>query len=223
MNAKALPVAGRCSVPNITTPSQMQSPAGYYDGSDQCLLTTAAMGGAVPCSISTRKRGAAVQIMERKRDFKGLGVSAASALSVVVIVGWVLSAESFALQSSTDFCQPSPVAKAQSGPKVRIGVSQRVAPPGGVVKIRVENGSARDLGYGRGRVLQRFDGGRWVSLPSTPVLDLLIVVRAEMTSRCELVRVPRTAQAGKYRVRKVLMSVSEAHKQIPTFGYFSVH
>lgn len=163
-----------------------------------------------------------MQIKERPRSISRLGVAAA-AFSIVVVVGWVLSAESFALRASTDFCQPSPVADAQSGPKVRVGVSQRVARPGGAVKIRVENGSARDLGYGHARVLQRFDDGRWVSLPSKPVLDLLIVVRAGMTSRCESVRVPRTAQTGKYRVRKMISSVSEAHKQIPAFGYFRVH
>jgi hypothetical protein len=102
-------------------------------------------------------------------------------------------------------------------------VSQRMDRPGGVIKIRVENGSVGDLAYGLARVLQRFDGGRWVSLPSTPVLQPLIVVRAGMTSRCESVRIPGTAQPGKYRVRKALMSVSEAHKQISAFGYFRVH
>lgn len=163
-----------------------------------------------------------MQIKERKKAFSGLGVGAA-AFSIVVLVGWVLSAESFALRASTEFCRPSPVAGVQGGPKVRLGVSQRIIQSGGVIKIRVENGSARDLGYGRGRVLQRFDDGRWVSLPSNPVLQPLNVVRAGMTSRCESVRVPRMAQAGKYRVRKALTSISETHKQIPAFGYFRVH
>lgn len=163
-----------------------------------------------------------MQIKERPKSIRRLG-AAAAAFSIIVVVSWVLGAESFALRASTDFCHPSPVAEAQSGPKVRLGVSQQVVRPGGVVKIRVENGSAGDLGYGRARVLQRFDGGRWVSLPSTPVLQPLIVVRAGMTSRCESVRVPGTAQTGKYRVRKMISSVSEAHKQIPAFGYFRVH
>jgi hypothetical protein len=160
--------------------------------------------------------------MDRPKNISRLGAGAA-AFCIVVVVGWVLSAESFALRASTGFCQPSPVAEAQSGPKVRIGVSQRVAAPGDVFKIRVENGSARDLGYGRRRILQRFDDGRWVSLPSHPVLDPLFVVRAGMTSRCESIRVPRTAQVGRYRVRKLLASVSEARKQIPAFGYLKVH
>lgn len=163
-----------------------------------------------------------MQIKRRSKNLSRLGAVAA-AFSIVVVLSWVLSAESFALRASTDFCQPSPVAEVQNGPKVRIGVSQRVARPGDDVKIRVENGSARDLGYGHARLVQRFDRGRWVSLPSKPVLDLLIVVRSGMTSRCESVHVPGTAQTGKYRVRKMISSVSEAHKQIPAFGYFRVH
>lgn len=168
-------------------------------------------------------RGATVQIKgQRPKNISRLG-AAVAALSLVVVVSWVLSAESFALRAPTKFCRPSPVAEIQSVPKVRLGVSQRVVQPGGVVKIRVENGSARDLGYGRRRVLQRFDDGRWVSLPSHPVLDPLFVVRAGMTSRCESVRVPGTAQTGKYRVRKMISSVSKAREQIPAFGYFRVH
>jgi hypothetical protein len=158
-----------------------------------------------------------------KRRWKNISRLGAAAAAFSIVVSWVLSAESVALRSSTEFCQPSPVTEVQGGPKVRLGVSQRMVRPGGVIRIRVENGSAGDLAYGRARVLQRFDGGRWVSLPSHPVLDSLFVVRAGMTSRCESVRVPGMAQAGRYRARKKISSVSEAHKQIPAFGYFRVH
>lgn len=159
-----------------------------------------------------------------RRTIHQLAVAGAAGLSIVALVsaGWSSTPDAVAHRASSAFCGPSAVETGWSGPLVRLGVLQRVIRPGRVLRTRIENGSARDLGYGRERVLQRFDDGRWVSSPSRPVFQPLSVVRAGMTSPCQSLRVPRAAQAGRYRVRQMLTPPSKSAKQIRAFGYFRV-
>lgn len=106
---------------------------------------------------------------------------------------------------------------------VKLDLSRHAVRPGGTIKSRVDNGSTTDLEYGRAQSLQRYEDGRWVKLPEKPVFQSLYVVQAGEVGRWQSLHIPKKAEHGRYRVRRMVAPIRPKQgKRHSLFGYFTV-
>lgn len=86
--------------------------------------------------------------------------------------------------------------------EVRLGLTRRAVSPGGTLGMRLENLGTRPITFGFPYVLERYDGQHWKRIPQGPFLMPLRGLQAGEAGECQIVRISRDAQSGKYRVRK---------------------
>jgi hypothetical protein len=84
---------------------------------------------------------------------------------------------------------------------VELGIRSESVHSGGNLVLRIENRGSEDIAFGLAYRMERLARGRWEQLPSTPVFGILEKVPAA-ANRCQIIPIPREAQAGRYRVTK---------------------
>lgn len=129
-------------------------------------------------------------------------------LVLAILCGGSLSAASSwrtAADVSTRFCE-APVRVQEDPPpiKARLAISGTAVKPGGVLRIRLENLGAGHLSYGFAYELARQAHGSWIKLPTGPFFAPLLGLPAGTASPCQIVKIPRDEDPGRYRVTKKL-------------------
>ncbi len=72
----------------------------------------------------------------------------------------------------------------------------------GVVRVRVNNSSSREVAYGYEYQLARFKDGLWVNLKHRPVFSPRVVLMPDSKGHWQKIVIPRQAEPGLYRVQK---------------------
>ena len=129
-------------------------------------------------------------------------------LVLAIMSGGSLSAASSrrtAADVSARFCE-TPVRVQEDPPpfKARLAISGTAAKPGGVLRIRLENLGTGNLSYVLPYELARQTHGSWTRLPTGPFFLPRSVMTAGTASPCQIVKIPRDADQGRYRVTKKL-------------------
>jgi hypothetical protein len=96
---------------------------------------------------------------------------------------------------------------------VRLGLSQQRVRPGDALKARVENFGTKEIGYGRGYVLERQERDRWVKFLQRKGFASQSVAFAGVAGRCRGVPIPSTAPGGRYRVRMSVQPLTASNKE----------
>jgi hypothetical protein len=86
--------------------------------------------------------------------------------------------------------------------KVRLAISRKTVPPGGAVRIWIENAGAVDAAYGYPYRLQRYEQGSWVKLPTGPFFSARLTVRSGRAGICQVIHLAGSSPPGVYRVSK---------------------
>lgn len=106
--------------------------------------------------------------------------------------------------------------------KARLGVSGERVASGGVLRARIENVGTRGVGYGYEFELARFSKGVWIGLPGQPFFSSRTEVTAGMAGRCEMIRIPRHAPPGLYRISKEVEPSGDSRKRVTLNATFRV-
>lgn len=87
--------------------------------------------------------------------------------------------------------------------QVRLALNRRVIPPGGTLKMRIENLGTQPIGYGYPYALERYQDHHWQPVPGPgPFLMPLLGLQGGRAGVCQAVQISKGAKPGLYRVRK---------------------
>jgi hypothetical protein len=134
-------------------------------------------------------------------------------LRVAVAVAVIGAAASLALPSDSGALQPRQAGsafcasrnvktEAHTNFKVRLVTSRKTVPPGGTVRIRLENRGTVDAAYGYPYQLQRREQNSWINQPVGPFFSARLTVRAGSAGRCQAIHMAKSSLSGLYRVSK---------------------
>lgn len=97
--------------------------------------------------------------------------------------------------------------------KVQLTLDKRIVAPGGIERMRVENGGTKAVSLDFAFSLARRSGGDWVRVPGQPVFSPRITVAPGTVGPWQRIRIRRSFVSGFYRVRKVVKIGDDGDKR----------
>lgn len=126
-----------------------------------------------------------------------------------------VSQASVGAESVARFCsQPSlPVDEDAPVFKVRLGISSASVPPGGKLRIRIENLGVDVVTYGLAYFLETRRGGSWIDLRTGPFYAIPVNTESGRAGPCQKVEIRRTLTPGLYRISKKVWLAKSSPKR----------
>jgi len=107
---------------------------------------------------------------------------------------------------------------------VRLGVDVKSINPGSVLSFRLENLGTQEIRSGLEYVIEKKVSGTWheAAFGATKFLQSLSLVAAGQAGRCQRLQIPKSAEDGRYRVRKVVTPLTGSRRELQIAAPFTI-
>jgi hypothetical protein len=108
------------------------------------------------------------------------------------------------------------------GLNVRLRLDHYRVPPGGKLRLRVENGDTEAVEYSEPYTLARRTNGAWVRVRTSPFFSPRFTVEPQRAGPCQIVDIPLKPAHGLYRVSKKVWAAADSRVSVNVEARFQV-